>query len=158
MIPATLQVKSLRFYCKIDSGLGFEWCCCIPDAFQRSCLFWLNLFLLANQSANLDQWQIKPTSYLCNEVNFAYHFAKISSFYEILVVQSAREWLCQNCRDDTKRKRTIKRPLVPKVSKEFSEAFFNNYCEFVSKISSLKTGVLSPELFIFPTRSNLFAT
>ena len=47
-------------------------------------------FLLANQSANLDQWQIKPTSYFCNEVNFAYHCAKISSFDEFLVLISAR--------------------------------------------------------------------
>ena len=47
-------------------------------------------FLLASQSANLDQWQIKPTSYLCNEVNFAYHYVKISSFGEFLVLKSAR--------------------------------------------------------------------
>lgn len=78
---------------KMDSVLVYktrEWSCCILDVFERPCLFWLNPFLLANQGTNLDQWQIKPASYLYNEVNSAYHCAKISSFDEFLVLKSAR--------------------------------------------------------------------
>lgn len=77
--------SQMSVFRKMDSVLLFEtrkWCCCFHGVFQRPCLFWLNLSLLANQSTNLDQWQIKPTSYLYNGVNFAYHCAKISSFDE----------------------------------------------------------------------------
>lgn len=130
--------------------------------FERPCLFWLNPFLLANQSTNLDQWQIKPASYLYNEVNSSYQFAKISSFEKNpspeFCFLKVRARLCENRSDDLKRKRTIKRPLDTILSKELSETFYNNYCEFVSKISSLKTGVSLSKLFIFHTPSNLLMT
>lgn len=130
--------------------------------FERPCLFWLDPFLLANQSTNLDQWQIKPASYLYNEVNSSYQLVKISLFEKNTSPEFSFLKVCarlsQNRSDDTERKRTIKRRLDTILSKELSEAFYNNCCEFVSKISSLKTGVSLSNLFIFHTRSNLLMT
>jgi len=89
---STCQVKCLFFVewtlflsLRRESGVAV-----FLTSFKRTCLFWLNFFLLANQSTNLDQWQIKSTSYLYNEVNSAYHRVKISSFDEFLVLKSAR--------------------------------------------------------------------